>query len=257
MIRKNCFIAAGIAIILSLVLAAGPTGAAETKTAHSAEVVSSMLKAYGGADALKKVVSVTAQGRITEFVSGKAGSYLRYFERPGKLRVEVMPEQGGETRILNRNRGWRLSNGAVADVSPLELQSLLYQYSYLNLPFALASGSYHPEYLHLDGAPKEKEFLLLVGPKDSPRLAILVDAKSGLITRVDASFGLGAVGTAELSTEFADYRPVAGVQFPHKLTSYAGGIVLSEIVLDSILVNQKIPPELFTPQEGKPPQQTK
>ena len=49
-----------------------------------------MLKAYGGAEAIGKVVSVTARGRITEFLSGKRGNYARYLDRPGKLRIEVM-----------------------------------------------------------------------------------------------------------------------------------------------------------------------
>lgn len=221
----------------------------EIKHDHAAEVVVSMLKAYGGAEAVRNVVSVIAKGRITEFLSGKSGQYARYFQRPGKLRVEVMPEQGGEVRVLNGERGWQATENGFVPVSELELQSMLYQYSYLNLPMGLASGNYHAKFGGAQPYKGRETRLLFILPKRGPRLGILVDAKSGLIIRVDASFAMGGTGTGELSTEYGDFRPVDGVEFPHKLTSYAGGIKISEIVLDDIQVNRKIPAELFTPQE--------
>ena len=126
---------------------------------------------------------------------------------------------------------------------------MLYQYSYLNLPMALASGNYRVKYGGKQRTDDQNTYLLLVEPKNSPRLGIIIDAQTRLIKRVDASFPVGVMGTGELSTEYGDYQPVDGVQFPHKLTSLAGGIELSEIVLEQIVVNQKIPPELFSPEE--------
>ncbi|HJV65816.1 MAG TPA: hypothetical protein VJ550_08785 [Geomonas sp.] len=237
-------------LVLGLLLlpATGSRGD-EVKHDRAADTVSMLLRAYGGADAVRNVASVIARGRITEFLSGKSGQYARYFQRPGKLRVEVMPELGGDVRVLNGDRGWQATEAGFAPVSQLELQSMLYQYSYLNLPMALASGSYHARFGG-DQPYKGKETrLLFVEPKRAPRLGILVDARTGFIVRVDASFAMGGTGTGELSTEYGDFRPVNGVQFPHKLTSYAGGIKISEIVLDDIEVNRKIPIELFTPQE--------
>ncbi|HJV35218.1 hypothetical protein [Geomonas sp.] len=222
---------------------------AEVAKDRGSEIVSSLLKAYGGAEVVKKVVSVVAKGNITQLLSGKSGHYARYFQRPGRLRIEVMPEEGGEVRVLNGERGWQATEKGFVAVPELELQSMLYQYSYLNLPMGLASGNYHARYGGGQPYKGRETLLLFVQPKHGPRLGILVDAKSGLIIRVDASFPMGGSGIGELSTEYGDYRPVDGVQFPHKLTSYAGGIMISEILLDDIQVNRKIPPELFTPQE--------
>ena len=237
--------AAGLALLL--LLPCGELRAEERESDRTAELVASVLKAYGGSKAVSRINSVTAKGQITEFLSGKAGTYSRYFERPGKLRVEVMPEQGGEIRILNGDHGWQASSGGFIPVSELELQSMLYQYSYLNLPMALANGNYHVKYGGKQGNKEQETYVLLVEPKNAPRLGILIDAKTRLIIRVDASFAMGMTGTGELSTEYGDFGPVDGVQFPHKLTSYAGGIKLSEIVLDEIVVNRKIPAELFAP----------
>ena len=59
---------------------------------------------------------------------------------------------------------------------------------------------------------------------------------------------MGMMGAGELATEYRDFRPVEGVQFPHKLTNYAGDMKLSEIDLDEIEVNREIPAKLFAPQ---------
>jgi len=239
---------AAAALALLLLLPCGKSRAEEKELDRTSELVVSVLKAYGGSKAVSKVNSVTAKGKITEFLSGKTGTYSRYFERPGKLRIEVMPEQGGEIRVLNGDHGWQASSGGFIPVSSLELQSMLYQYSYLNLPMALANGSPHVKYGGKQRNNDEETYLLLIEPKNAPRLGILIDAKTRLIIRVDASFALGAMGTGELSTQYSDFRPVEGVQFPHKLTSFAGGIKLSEIILGEIVVNRKIPPELFAPE---------
>jgi hypothetical protein len=236
-----------LALLILFLLLSGRCRGEERKNDPAAEVVSFMLKAYGGPEAIRQVVSITAKGQITEFLSGKSGEYARYFQRSRKLRIEVMPEQGGEIRILNGDRGWQKSREGYIPVSQLELQSMLYQYSYLNLPMGLVTRSYRVKYGGKQLYEGQTVYLLQIEPKDAPRLGILVDAKSGLIVRVDASFAMGTMGTGELSTEYSDFHPEAGVLFPHKLTSFAGGIKLSEIVLTKITVNEKMPPELFTP----------
>lgn len=234
-------------LLLVLLLFSGKCRGEEVKTDRTSEVVASMLKAYGGADAVRKVNSVTAKGRITEFLSGKSGDYARFFERPGKLRIEVMPELGGEIRILNGDHGWQASTQGFIPVSQIELQSMLYQYSYLDLPMGLSDGSYRAKYAGRQQYNGHEADLLLIEPKNAPRLGILVDAKTHLIVRVDASFAMGAMGTGELSTAYGDFQPVEGVQFPHKLISFAGGIKLSDIELTTIKVNQRISPKLFAP----------
>ena len=246
--KRHAYLTA-VCLAAMLQLLCGACRGEERKTGRTAEIVASVLKAYGGAEALSKVVSVAAKGEITEFLSGKTGDYARYFERPGKLRIEVMPGSGGEIRILNKDRGWQSGDAGFTPASPLELQSMLYQYSYLNLPMGFARGNYQVKYGGKQQLKGRDVYLLLVDPKNAPRLGILVDTKTRLILRVDASFPMGPMGTGELSTEYSDFRSVDGVKFPFLLTSFAGGLKLSEIVLTEVTVNSKIPPELFTPRQ--------
>lgn len=244
--RRLYLAAAGLTLILFSVWEC--RGEEKGFEPNADNVVARVLEAYGGARAINKVNSVTAKGRITEFLSGKTGTYARFFQRPGKLRIEVTPEQGGEVRILNKDHAWQLGSDGAAPVSELELQSMLYQYSSLNLPMGLANGNYHVTYGGKERRNGQVAYLLLVDPKKAPRMVLVVDAKTSRIVRVDASFAMGVTGSGELSTEYSDFQAVEGVQFPHKLTSFAGGIKLSEVDLDEIEVNRKIPQELFSPE---------
>jgi outer membrane lipoprotein-sorting protein len=212
------------------------------------DIVASMLKAYGGAESVKKVISVTAKGRIVEYLDGKAGNYVRYFERPGKLRIEVMPEQGGEIGILNGDRDWQWGSEGFTLVSPIELQSMIYQYSYLDLPMGLAKGDYQVKYGGKQLHNGHETYLLLIETKNAPQLRVLVDTQTSLISRVAARFAMGMMGANELATDYSDFHPVGGVLFPHKLTNYAGDMKLSEIMLNEITINREIPLKLFTPQ---------
>ena len=244
--RRYVYVAAGVLALLCLLLAE-KCRAAQLRPETASAVVASMVKAYGGTEAVGRIVSETATGRIREYVNDTSGTYARYLERPGKLRIEVTPEQGGEIRILNGTRGWRSSAAGYVAVSPLELQSMVYQYSYLDLPMGLV---HHTLSVSLGGKEAfhgRDVYRLLVSPRDAPQIDILVDAKTFLIVRVGASFSMGMMGAGELVTEYGDYRVTAGVPFPHRLTNFAGDMKLSEILLDEIRINEKIPPVYFSP----------
>ena len=219
-----------------------------SKPDSTVKIVASMLKAYGGAEAVRKVVSVTAKGRIVEPLNGNEGSYARFLERHGKLLIEIMPERGGEIRVLNGDRGWQGGRDGFILASPLQLQSMRYQYSYLDLPMKLSDKDLTISCGGTQLHNGRKVFLLMIDLKNVPRLNILVDAKTFLIVRVAASFAMGmGSSTSELSTEYSDYRVVGGVLFPFRLINSAGAMKLSEIVLDEIAVNRKISANLFTP----------
>jgi hypothetical protein len=213
----------------------------------ASEIVASMLKSYGGADSVRKVASVTARGSITEFLNGNKGTYARYLEHPVKLRIEVMPEKRGEIRILNGRRGWQSFGDGFSPVSTFELQAMIYQYSYLDLPMGLTARDYRVEYAGMRQYKGRESHLLLIETNNSPQLRVYVDAKTHLIAGIAASFSMEMMSGEELSTEYSDFRPVEGVLFPHKLVNFAGDTKLSEILLDEIYVNRKISPQLFSP----------
>jgi outer membrane lipoprotein-sorting protein len=240
------FLAAGFLFLLVL---PALCHAEEASAVQVDRIVAAILDVYGGKDAVAKVKSVVARGSIADFMKDRQGAYARYFTRPQNLRIEIMPDQGGEVRILSGNRGWQGSAEALKEARAVTIQSMIYQYTYLDLPMGLADNSYRVSYAGSQELKGRSAEVLEIEVKGAPRLRIFVDRESHLILRVASAFDMG-MGASELSTEYEDFRPVGKVLFPFRLVNYAGGIKLSTISLSDIQTTITIPPELFTP--GKP-----
>jgi outer membrane lipoprotein-sorting protein len=235
-----------VILLLLLFLAISPGVAHAGGTVD--DIVAQILKAYGGADVIGRVRSVAARGTIIDFFSDAEGAYNRYLERPGKLRIEIMPETGGEVRILNGNDAWQSGRNGIGRARPLTHCSMKYQYTYLDLPMGLVNRSMSVAYDGTDRLGDHDVHLLRITPADAPEVRVYVDTKTYMILRVAADFSMGIMGMSELSTEYGDFRAEAGVLFPHLLANYAGEIKLSEIILPHIQVNAVIPEALFAPQ---------
>jgi len=238
---------AGIGLAMLVAFFSGNCAAEGRSPDRAAEIVGSVLQAYGGTKAVAKIRSVKATGSIAEFMTGRSGAYARYLERPGKLRIEIMPGQEGEVRILDGGHGWQLGRSGFEASNPVMVQSMVYQYCYLDLPMGFADASYPVSYGGLHKLGNRETYQLNLGLHNAPELHVFIDTRSRLIVRVSSSFAMGGMGVGELATEYADFRPVDGVLFPHRLTNYAGDVKLSEIDLSDISVNGKIPASLFAP----------
>jgi hypothetical protein len=213
-------------------------------------IENAIVGAYGGRAEIGKVKTVVAKGTIVDFMKEKQGGYARYFARPGRLRIEIMPEQGGELRILNAGRGWRGSPEDLNEARQAALQAMVYQYSYLDLPMAFTDDSYKVSYGGRQDLHDRQLDLLVIEAEGAPGLRVYVDPEKRLIVRVAADFNMG-MGSSELATEYEDYRPVGKVLFPFRLINYAGELKLSVISLSEIRVNEAIPPEMFSPKGPK------
>lgn len=238
---RSCFVSA----VVSLLLLPAPGHAAEKRADPVKTLVSSILVSYGGKDAVTKVRSVVAKGTIADFMKNKEGEYARYFARPQKLRIDISL-QGGESRVLDGMRGWLGNRSAFREVRPILLESMIYQYSYLDLPMGLADNSSLVTYggkQTLKGRPVE---LMNIEVKGAPKLKVYVDSVTRLIIRVASDFNMG-MGPSELATEYEDFRTIGNVRFPFRLVNYSGDMKLSVISLSDIQVNSDIPPEIFTP----------
>ncbi|GAM11108.1 hypothetical protein OR1_03417 [Geobacter sp. OR-1] len=223
--------------------------AEEAASGQLNRIVAAVFAAYGGEQEVAKVRSVVAKGSIVDFMKDKQGAYARYYARPQKLRIEIMPDQGGEVRVLDGMRGWQGSTEALREARPVTIQSMHYQYGYLDLPMGLADRSYGVSYQgrkEYQGKPYD---LLHVEVKGAPQLRVFIDPETHLIARVAADFNMG-MGSSELSTVYEDFRRVGKVLFPHRLVNYAGNMKLSVISLSELQVNSDIPKEMFAPGMG-------
>ncbi len=221
-----------------------PSFAVESQGERLKFILTAMFEAYGGRDLLAGVKTVVALGEIRDFSKDLQGGYARYYARPQQLRIEIMPELGGELRILAGNRGWRGSPATLVEVGQAPLQAMYYQYTYLDLPTGFVDSSYAVSYAGKREFKGREVDLLLVEPKVGPAVRIYVDPEKGLILRAAADFNMG-IGSSELATEYEDYRPVGKLLFPFRLINYAGRTMLSIISLTDIQINIDIPAAKF------------
>lgn len=224
-----------------------PLSTAVNADSSRSPVVARMLEAYGGISALQGVRTVEARGRIDDDLRQLSGKYARIMQRPGSLRIEIRPEQGGEVRILAGDEGWQGSGRHFFPAKPISLSSMRYQYSYLDVPMCLADGSCTVEeggVRELAGWPYD---LLLITTPGAPQLRVYVDRQSHLIHRVAADFSMGPMGTSELATEYADFRASNGVLFPRLLTNFAGGGKISLLTIETLEVNGALSGDLWRP----------
>jgi len=208
------------------------------------ETVNAIIRAYGGKELLASVKTIYAQGRIDDLLRKKSGNYARIMRRPSGLRIDIMPEQGGEVRILDGDRGWQGSGNRLHEASPISLSSMRYQYSYLDIPMSLADGTASAisvEELELNGLNVQ---LLKVDTVGAPQLRVYVDSEKGLIRRVETTFSMGSMGSMQLGTEYENYQKVNGVMFPFTLNNFAGGKI-STITLKKIRLNEPLPEGAF------------
>lgn len=209
--------------------------------------IANMLAAYGGIDALKGVRTVVARGRIDDFLRQVSGGYGRIMRRPGSLRIEIRPEQGGEIRVLDGDQGWQGAGARFYPAKPISLSSMRYQYGYLDVPMCLADESCTAQVGEVQELEGRSYDLLFITAAGAPQLRVYLDRNSHLIHRVAADFSMGSMGTSELATEYADFRPANGVLFPRLLTNFAGGGKISVLTIESLEVNTPLGAEFFTP----------
>ncbi len=209
------------------------------------KTVASILAVYGGKEKLAAVKSIAAHGRIDDFLRKVSGGYARSMRRPGQLRIDIRPEQGGEVRILNQDKGWQGSGNTLSAAKPLSLSSMRYQYGYLDLPMSLADETAKAQYQGIRELHGRPMAVLLIDLEAAPELTVYVDLETHLIRRVEATFTMGEMGSSLLGTEYADFRTVGGLVFPFKLNNFAGGNNISTISLVRLMLDQALPQKVF------------
>jgi hypothetical protein len=214
-------------------------------------LIINVIKAYGGKETIIKNSSILAKGKIRTFMVNDEGTYVRYFMRDRKLRVETSYRRGEEIRILNGSRGWRgkvKTTGAdmLKEVTGHRLISMVYQYKQLDLPHGFLNRDYTIRMTgkeELDGAGVA---VLELTDKEGPPMTVSIDLKKYYIRKVVGHFKIGEKETA-LAAKFDDFRIIKNMPFPFLVTNYAGGYKIGETLLEEYAVNPKLEDSLFSP----------
>lgn len=238
------------ALILSLMLLLPVTAFALNEATQAPDVknlISKVIKAYGGKETIGSLKSVYAKGKINALMRGGKGSYVRYFKRGRKLRVETLYSRLSEIRVLNGSRGWRgPDKGPLPEVDGRRYLAMVFQYKRLDLPYGLMTDAYKIKSAGSDLVSGKQVKVLELTDSEGPPLKIYIDPRSFYIVKAAGYFKI-ADSIAELSAEFSHFRIIDGMPFPFKISNYAGGHKVGETVIEKYSVNSGMDDSLFKP----------
>ena len=208
-------------------------------------LIAQTVKAYGGEKALRNAPAVRHTGQVTSRMrGGAAGSIVREFERPNRLRVLIRYGSETEDRVYDGKTGWR--QGKIVTGPPLD--AMVLQAARMDLPLILLDRK--GDLVDRGRTIYEgKEVRTLELPLGSGlALTVDIDPASGRILRSTGRGGDRGGGVPlEFVTSYMDYRIVDGILHPFREGNIANGFVTGETTLSRVDILKSFPAETFRP----------
>ncbi|MGH9421583.1 MAG: hypothetical protein ACRD3J_16520 [Thermoanaerobaculia bacterium] len=193
------------------------------------DVVSKVMKEYGGQAAWETVASLRESGTVVPVMRKGDGKMTRFWQKPDKLRIEIVYPTGKEVRVVDGDHGTRNDK----EVTGGSLDAMKLQAARLALPYLLV---------------EKRASLKDLGTKDDVRsIEIPLSASLALTVSIDTktSHLLRSSGKAsglEFIVDYSDFRRVGGLLFPFAEAGTAQGMPTANTKFDSIEVNAPAPP---------------
>ncbi len=171
------------------------------------DLIARVMTTYGGAAAWSKVTRLHETGTVTPAMRPSEGKLTRDWQRPDKLRVDIVYPANTEVRIVDGDHGTQ--NGK--DASGIGLDAMRLQAARLALPQLLIEKR---QTLRLLENGNVIEILLT----PSMTLTVEVDPATGHIVR-----STGKATGIEFSTSYSDFRSADSLLFAFREENSAGG----------------------------------
>jgi hypothetical protein len=182
------------------------------------------MKEYGGEAGWQKVASLRETGTVVPVMRKGDGKMTRFWQKPDKLRFEVVYPTETEVRIVDGDHGTR--NGK--EVSGPSLEAMKLQAARLTLPYLLVEK--HAS-LH-DLGTKDGVRSVEIPLSASMTLTVNVDPKTWHIVR-----STGKASALEFVVDYSDFRRVGGLLFPFAEAGAAQGMPTANTKLDAVEIN--------------------
>ncbi len=212
------------------------------------QVFDKYIQALGGAEALEKLTSYTAKGTTLLYDASRRDPTEMYAEAPGKLATIVQQREGEMARVSDGHAAWVMLPLTVVQRYALNGSAL--EGGKLDAQMAFPGGmrrffdSWRVSYpATIDG----REMYVVQGSRPGLLATFYFDKQTGLLARM-VRYANSAVGRVPTQIDFADYRPIAGVQLPFKRT-YGWVSGREECTLTDIQPNVAIDQTKFTQPE--------
>jgi outer membrane lipoprotein-sorting protein len=188
------------------------------------DVVSKVMKEYGGEPAWQKVASLGETGTVVPVMRKGDGKMTRFWQKPDKLRIEIVYPTDREVRVVDGDHGTRNDK----EVTGGSLDAMKLQAARLALPTLLAEkrASLHDLGVH-DGL-RAVEIPL----SGTLTLTVTIDPKSWHIVR-----SMGKASGLEFVVDYSDFRRVNGLLFPFAEAGSAQGMPTANTKIETVVIN--------------------
>ena len=218
-------------------------------------IVARHVAARGGQAAIEAVRTFETTIRIVEPAFEVDGAYIA--TREGRMRIDILADgRRVFTEALDRGRAWTWNpDGGVREGTPQGAAALRHG---IELPFKLfglhevRDRGHRLEFVGREEIAGVDYEVLRLTLDDGFETLYYLNAGTGLIDRdrQRRALHVDVDPTPEwIETTYQDYRPVAGVLFPHRQVErqLASGKVLSTVTVREIRINPPLDPPRFTP----------
>jgi outer membrane lipoprotein-sorting protein len=228
----------------ALVAAAQEPAPSQAPPAVSAdEVVAKTLAAKGGLEKLKALNSARISGRILD--KGREAQMMVWSKRPNLMRKQILVDNqkiidgfdGTVAWAMHPAFGVRTATGPEAEIvkGQAEFDNVFVDYKEKGHTVELVGTE------TLSGRPA---YHLKLTRKNGQVQHHYIDVETGREVRVVTSVSRNGQ-TAEVVTDYADYREVDGMMVPFSLRQSVNGTQVSEVVFDAVAFNVPIDHTLF------------
>jgi hypothetical protein len=192
------------------------------------DVVSNVMKEYGGTPAWQKVTSLRETGTVVPMMRKGDGKVIRFWQKPDKLRFDVTYPTDHEVRVVDGDKGTRNDK----EVTGPSLDAMKLQAARLALPLLLVErrATVH------DLGTKDGIRTIEIPLPGSLTLTVTIDQKTWHILRSS-----GKTGELEFVVDYSDFRRVDGLLFPFAEAGMAQGTPTANTKLDAIEINAPPP----------------
>jgi hypothetical protein len=188
------------------------------------DVVSSVMKEYGGAAAWQKVTSLRESGTVVPVMRKGDGQMTRMWKKDASLRIEIVYPTDREVRVLDGDHGTRNDK----EVTGASLDAMRLQAGRLALPYLLVSHRATLRDLGMVEGLRVVEIPLSSGLA----LTVSIDPKTWHIVRSS-----GKASGLEFVVDYSDFRRVGTLLFPFAEAGTAQGMPTANTKIDAIAVN--------------------
>ncbi len=204
------------------------------------DVVRRYLEARGGNTKLRAVQSLRLRGTL-ELPGLPAAPFVLELKRPGKMRTEIVVEGHTAIRAYDGKTGWAqppVPGERPRSMSPEDAVEAKAQADVDLSPLVdAAAKGYSVELIGRDRLPDGDTWKLVVRGRDEPSRTLYINVHSHLVVRTEETRTVEGK-PQEFVTEIGEYRPEAGLTFPHRMeTGPKGSLERQRLVIQSVEVN--------------------